>query len=95
MNPQAEPPLPEPDERGNYPAAEFLRVSIARDIIKDRVRLGLSQKDLAALCGMRVETLCRIETGKVTPTVASIEKIDRALRKAEARQTKNGRKRTR
>ncbi len=87
------PDLPEALPNGNYPAAEFLRASIARDIIRDRVRLGLAQKDLAKLSGIRTETLCRIETGKVTPTVGSIEKIDRALKKAEAAQAKNGKRR--
>lgn len=77
------PGFPEADDRGYYPAVEYARVSLARDIIRDRVSLGLSQKDLAGLAGMRVETLSRIESGKVTPTVTSIERIDTALKAAQ------------
>ena len=75
------PDYPGPNAKGNYPAREYLRISIARDIIKDRVAAGLSQKDLARLAGVRVETLCRIETGKHTPSGLTVEKIDRALKR--------------
>ncbi len=74
------PPLPEPDEEGNYPAVEYARASLARKIIRDRVTAGLSQRELALRAGVRVETLCRIETGKHIPSVPTIEKIDRALK---------------
>src|SRR5438105_13740264 len=73
------PPLPKPDAKGNYPALEYLRASIARDIVRDRLAAGLTQKELAQLAGVRVETLCRIETGKHTASTATIDKIDRAL----------------
>ncbi|MEX0700690.1 MAG: helix-turn-helix transcriptional regulator [Planctomycetales bacterium] len=89
------PPLPEPNADGNYPAAAYARAGIARGIIRDRARLGLSQAELARRAGIRVETLCRIESGKVTPTVGSIHKIDRALTSTEAaRQRKGTGKRT-
>src|SRR3990172_10459274 len=68
------PPLPKPNASGNYPAVEYARASLARKIIRDRVAAGLSQRELAELAGVRVETLCRIETGKHTPSVASIDK---------------------
>jgi len=77
------PALPEPDAQGNYPAVDYARANLARDIILTRTRLGLSQAELARLAGIRPETLNRIEGGKVTPSVASIEKIDQALGKAE------------
>ena len=76
------PPLPEPDSRGNMPAVDYARASIARGIIQDRVQAGLTQKELAKRSGVRVETLCRIETGKHTASVATIEKIDRVLQAA-------------
>ena len=76
------PVLPDADTNGNFPALEYCRISIARDIIKDRVAAGLSQRELAKLAGIRTETLCRIETGKHTPSVPTIDKIDRALKKA-------------
>ena len=79
------PPLPKPDKEGNFPALEYCRASIARDIIKDRMAAGLTQRQLAKLAGVRVETLARIETGQNTPTVPTIEKIDRALKKALAK----------
>jgi DNA-binding XRE family transcriptional regulator len=84
----AELPLPEADADGNYPAVEYARASLARGIIGDRVAAGLSQKELAKLAGIRVETLCRIETGKHTPSVPSVNKIDRALKKAQGRRRK-------
>ena len=72
------PPLPPPDAHGNYPAVEYARASLARKIIRDRVAAGLSQRELATRAGVRVETLCRIETGKHVPSVPTIDKIDRA-----------------
>jgi DNA-binding XRE family transcriptional regulator len=79
-----EPLLPESDADGNYPALEALRVSLARKIIRDRRHLGLTQADLARRAGIRPESLNRIEQGRVTPSIRTIEKIDRALRKAGA-----------
>lgn len=74
------PPLPELDAEGNYPAVEYARASLARKLIRDRAAAGLSQRELATLAGVRVETLCRLEAGKHVPSVATIEKIDRALK---------------
>jgi len=76
------PPLPPANEDGHYPAVEYARASLARKIIRDRVAAGLSQRQLAESAGIRVETLCRIETGKHTPSVPTIDKIDRALKQA-------------
>ena len=64
-----EPLLPEPDVNGNYPAVEYLRVSLARKIIRHRRRLGLTQVDVARRAGIRVETLNRIEQGHRSPSV--------------------------
>ena len=63
------PPLPKPDAQGNYPAVEYACASIARSVIRDRVEAGLTQRRLADLAGIRVETLCRIEAGKQIPSV--------------------------
>jgi DNA-binding XRE family transcriptional regulator len=76
------PPLPKADAEGNYPAVEYARATLARDIMRDRLKAGLSQRELAKLAGIRAETLCRIETGRHTASVPTIEKIDRALKKA-------------
>ena len=79
------PPLPKPDRRGNYPAVAFGCATIARGIIRDRVKAGLSQKELAKVAGIRPETLCRIETGRHVPSIRTVEKIDRALKSARGK----------
>ncbi len=79
------PPLPKPDHRGRFPAVEYARASMARTIIRDRVAAGWSQRELAKRAGIRVETLCRIETGKHTPSPATVDRIDLAFRKANKR----------
>lgn len=87
------PALPEPDEDGNYPAVDYARASIARDVVRERAELGLSQRDLARQAGVRVETLCRIETGKHTASTATLAKLDRALTRA-GKETKASKKTT-
>jgi DNA-binding XRE family transcriptional regulator len=82
------PALPEANAQGDYPAVEYARAGIARSIIQDRVKAGLSQRELAKQAGIRVETLCRIETGKHTASVPTIKKIDRALKQALSPQRK-------
>ena len=81
------PPLPKPNAEGNYPAVEYARASLARKIIRDRVAVGLNQRQLALRAGVRVETLCRIERGQNTPSVVTIEKLDRVLKQAAKQQT--------
>ena len=76
------PPLPKPDKRGNSPALEYARISLARDIIRDRRAAGLTQRELANLVGSRQETISRIESGKQTASVKLVDKIDRVLQKA-------------
>lgn len=79
-----QPPLPEPDAQGNYPAAAALRAVLARDILRERRALGLSQAELARRAGIRVETLNRLEQGRHSPNVETVKKIDRALEGARA-----------
>src|SRR3954453_10559631 len=69
------PSFPPADVEGNRPAVAFARASIARSIVTDRKALGLTQKSLARLAGVRQETLSRIESGKHSPTVRTVEKI--------------------
>jgi len=76
------PGIPQADEEGNYPAVEYARASIARDVVRQRVALGLNQRNLARLARVRVETLCRIETGKHTASTATLAKLARALERA-------------
>ena len=58
------PLLPPADARGNRPALEYIRSSIARDIIQERRTLGLSQARLAELAGIRQETLVPFGVGQ-------------------------------
>jgi DNA-binding XRE family transcriptional regulator len=79
----AGPRLPEPDGHGNVPAVEYARAALARKLIRDRRRVGLTQTELASRAGIRAETLCRIEKGKSTPDSSTFARIHRALEKAE------------
>jgi len=65
---------------GNRPALDYIRVSIARDVIRERRTLGLTQEQLARLAGLRQETISRLESGKHAPSLRTIEKIDEALK---------------
>ena len=73
------PPLPEPDKQGRFPAIEFARASLARNLIRDRKSVGLTQQRLADLAGVRQETIARLETGRHTASVATVEKLDKAI----------------
>jgi DNA-binding XRE family transcriptional regulator len=77
------PPLPDADKDGNRPAIEFARASIARQIIRDRMAVGLSQAELARRAGIRVETLNRLEKARHIPDQATFDKIDAVLKRAE------------
>ena len=60
-----------------------MAVSIAREILRRRRAAGLTQARLAELAGVRAETIHRIEAAKHSPSVRTVQKIDRALSKAE------------
>jgi len=75
------PPLPPADAHGYRPALPFIAASIARDIIRERRAAGLSQQQLADAAGLRQETLSRIESGKHSPTVRTLKKIEAAMKK--------------
>ncbi len=76
------PELPPTDDAGNRPAVDFARVSIARTVIQQRKAAGLTQQELARLAGVRQETISRLESGKHSPTVRTVEKIERVLHEA-------------
>jgi ribosome-binding protein aMBF1 (putative translation factor) len=88
------PAMPARLPSGNYPAAEALRVSIARQIIDERNRLGLSQKELADASGVPVATLNRIERATRTPHVSTMGKIETALKKSQGFKPTGARKKT-
>ncbi|HLL89587.1 MAG TPA: helix-turn-helix transcriptional regulator [Tepidisphaeraceae bacterium] len=78
----AVPPLPSLNARGNLPAVDAMKASMARGLVRDRAAVKLTQKELAERAGVRVETLNRAESGKVMPDVRTLQKIERALRGA-------------
>jgi DNA-binding XRE family transcriptional regulator len=80
------PTLPEPLADGNYPGVEAMRIGLARRLIRDRRAVGLTQVELARRAGIAAESLNRIEKGKLTPTMTTLQKIDRALEQAEKAQ---------
>lgn len=84
------PPLPKPDKNGRYPALEYARVSLARDVIRDRRAAGLTQQQLAKIAGTRQETISRIESGSYTASHKLIDRLDRAL-EAALKKTRKGR----
>jgi DNA-binding XRE family transcriptional regulator len=73
------PGRPRRDPRGNVPARAAIDVSIARELITDRVRHGWTQTELARRSGVRLETISRIESGKHIPRRETLLKLDRAL----------------
>ncbi len=75
------PELPPLNEFGNYPARETLAVIVARQLIRRRQQAGWTQAELAVKARVRLQTVRRIEGGQ-GPTVAAVDKIDRALRGA-------------
>ncbi len=77
------PAMPSKLPNGNYPALEGLRAGLARKLITRRWAAQLLQAELAKRAGIRAETLNRIEKGKVTPSVATVDKLDKALTQAE------------
>src|SRR5687767_14992505 len=76
------PSLPVPDARGNVDALEYLRASIARDLVKRRRECGLSQQALAEMAKVRQETVSRIESAKHTVTRKVLNKLMRAFERA-------------
>ena len=82
------PSLPPPDANGRFPAVEYSRISLARNLIRDRKSVGLSQERLAELAGIRQETVSRLESGKNSATPGTIAKIDRVIAAARKRMSK-------
>jgi DNA-binding XRE family transcriptional regulator len=83
------PELPPNDANGLYPAREFARVSMVRKVITARAELGLTQRELAKRAGIRVETLCRLESGQTVPSLATVQKLERALQPPKVKRSRN------
>lgn len=86
-------PLPQSDAEGNRPAVAFARASLARSLKQDRLTAGLTQQELAQAAGVRQETISRLESGKHSPTVRMVEKIERAIQGATKRRRRSATKR--
>lgn len=78
------PSLPDADAEGNRPALATCNVIIARKIISRRIKAGLTQKELAGRAGVRLETVCRVESAKQRPSRETILRLDAALDAAGA-----------
>lgn len=52
-----------------------MHAKIVSEIIARRNSLGLSQRDLAAICGIPQSSLARIETFKIIPKMDTVLKI--------------------
>ena len=83
------PPLPKPDANGRFPAIEYTRISLARNLIRDRKSASLSQERLAKLAGIRQETISRLESGKHTAAPRTVAKIDRVIAAERKRMSKS------
>lgn len=61
-------------------AVAFANFAIGKDLLKMRQKAGLSQTRVAKKAGIGPDMLCRIESGKGNPTVATVAKIVRAIK---------------
>jgi predicted transcriptional regulator len=66
-------------------SSPFASASDARDIIRKRRVLGLTQAQLAKLVGTRRATLSRLESGKSKPNVWTVERVETALKRKQAK----------
>jgi transcriptional regulator with XRE-family HTH domain len=66
-----------------------MRVMLAQKLIRARRAAGLTQTELARLAGVRVETVNRLEAGKHSPNVSTVDKIHRALESETAEIRRN------
>ena len=55
------------------------QAKIISAVIEQRNSLGLSQRDLAEICGIPQSSVARIESFQTTPNLATLLKILRAL----------------
>jgi len=60
-------------------AISYANLEIGRDLKNMREEAALSQVEVARKATIRPEMLCRIESGRSNPTVATITKIIKAI----------------
>ena len=66
-------------EMGKEIADIEAQAEIISAMIKQRNELGLSQRDLAELCGMPQSSIARIESLKMAPSLTTLLKVLRPL----------------
>ncbi|MGC9261239.1 MAG: helix-turn-helix domain-containing protein [Phycisphaerae bacterium] len=71
---------PTPQANGNYDAIATMRAIIARDLIRDRRKAKLSQRDLALAAKVPQSTVARIESGKFSPRPGTLKKLYSVMR---------------
>jgi len=62
-------------------AESNLRVALISEFIKDRQELGITQKKLEELSGVKQPIIARMETGATSPQLDTILKVTRTTRK--------------
>lgn len=72
--------LKDPKFKAEWDALEP-EFQIAEMIIKARIEQSLTQQQLAEKAGLGQASLSRIETGKVSPDIATLQKIAHAVGK--------------
>jgi len=68
----------DPQARADIEEAEQI-AEIVSELIKQRNALGISQRELADLCGMPQSSVARIESFKTTPNLDTLIKIMQPL----------------
>lgn len=70
----------EVDPQGKKDMEEIEELAkIVGTMIKQRSAMGISQRELAAMCGIPQSSVARIESFKTTPNVATLMKIMQPL----------------
>src|SRR5258706_13263797 len=72
-------------ERTGRTAEAYTAASVGRDLRSRRHRAGLTLAEGAGRAGIRIETLCRLETGYTNPTMNTVRAGIRALGKEDSR----------
>jgi transcriptional regulator with XRE-family HTH domain len=68
----------DPETRREYEALGPMYTAIA-DIIRLRLERGLSQAELAQRLGKQQPAIARLESGRVMPSIASLQEVAQAL----------------
>ena len=54
-------------------------MNVGKKIKEERLKLGLTQKEVAERSGISTSYICDIEVGRTNPSLKTLEKISRAL----------------